>query len=73
MKGIKGSLWIRWNAESSNLGEKVGREKARLGRRRREGRIMVGMRCDAKVMSRCSVRFLNRDHRWSYGRDAGPG
>ena len=49
VKGIKGSLWIRWNAESSSLGVKVGREKARLGMRRREGRIMVAMRCDVTL------------------------
>ena len=48
MEASKGCLWSRWNAESSSLGEKVGRERARLGRRSREERIMVGMGCDAK-------------------------
>ena len=43
VKGIKGSLWSRWNAESINLGEEVGREKARPGRRRREARIMMSI------------------------------
>ena len=50
VKAIKGSLWSWWNAESSSLGEKVGRETARLGRRSSEERIMVAIGCDAKVM-----------------------
>ena len=39
--GTKGSLWNWWKAELISLDEEVGREKARLGRRRREVTIMV--------------------------------
>ena len=53
---MKGS---RWKAElSSCLVEEVGRERARLGKRSRVGRIMVAMGCDAKVTLGCSNTAL---------------